>query len=73
MVIHGGGTGNVTALSGGNKPNVMKEAIRNMTENLPMLIEHATLMAKLHRAKFLALKSEGFSDTGSLELCKVVF
>jgi len=63
----------IKPINGGNKPNVMKEAIRNMTENLPMLIEHATLMAKLHRAKFLALKAEGFSDQEALELCKVVF
>ena len=72
-MLRGNAPGNVTALDGGNKPNIMKEAIRNMTENLPMLIEHAALMAKLHRAKFLALKAEGFSDQESLELCKVVF
>lgn len=74
-MIHGSGngTGKVTALEGGNKPNPSKEAIRNMVENLPMLVEYAKLMAQLHRAKYLALKAEGFEDNQALELCKSVF
>lgn len=72
-MINGGSRGGVTTIKDGDKPNVMKEGLRNMIENLPTLIEHMKIMSKLHKAKFDALKAEGFSDAEALELCKVVF
>ena len=62
----------LTVLPGGAMKNNALEAIRQFSESLPILIEHSQLMAKLHKAKFDALKAEGFNDAQALELCKVV-
>lgn len=52
-----------------DKPN-MKAAVFQMLENLPALLEHAKLDAKLKRAQFLALTSEGFTDAQAIELLR---
>ena len=62
----------LTVFPGGATKNQSLEAIRQFRECLPILIEHTQLMAKLHKAKFDALKTEGFDDAQALELCKVV-
>lgn len=62
----------ITVLHGGATKNELKAAIRTMRDNLPDMIEHMNLMAQLHKAKFDALKEQGFSDEQALELCKQV-
>lgn len=63
----------IKAINGAGKPNAMKEGVRQLVEELPLMLEHGRLIAKLHRSKYLALKAEGFSDPEALELCKNVF
>ena len=36
----------------------------------PLQIKAAAMMAKIARAKFLALRLEGFSEQQAIELCK---
>jgi hypothetical protein len=64
---------NIHVLAGGGVKNGSAEAVRNLRANLPVLVEHVALMAALHRAKFNALKAEGFTDEQALELCRSVF
>jgi hypothetical protein len=49
-----------------------KESLEKMREQLPILIEHMGIMAKLTMAKYNALREEGFSDVQAIELCKVI-
>lgn len=51
------------------KPN-LKTAVFNMMENLPALLEHAKLDAKLKRGQYLALVREGFTETQAIELLR---
>jgi hypothetical protein len=44
--------------------------VREMRENLAAHIEFAQLDAKIKRAKYLALVTEGFSEAEALILCK---
>ena len=62
----------LTLLHGGNTKNQHRDAIRAIRESMPDLIEHMQLMAQLHKAKFDALKAQGFTDDQALELCKSV-
>jgi len=55
------------------KMKEMKQTVDNMRANLPLFISHMALSATLHRAKYLALKEEGFNDQEALELCKKLF
>lgn len=62
----------LTVLHGGNTKNPSKEATRLIRESMPDMIEYVSLMAQLHKAKFDALKTQGFTDEHALELCKSV-
>lgn len=64
--------GDLTKIDGGGKPDEIRDAIRNMREHLPEFIERVQLIAKVQRAKFVALKQEGFTDEQALQLCKDV-
>lgn len=48
----------------------LAQAVRNLRENLPALLELDELQARLTRKKFLALVSQGFTEAQALELCK---
>lgn len=52
------------------KPVALARLIAEMRNQIPALIEVEQLQAKLSRAKFLALVSEGFTEQQALELCK---
>jgi len=62
----------LTGINGGNTPNVTKDAVRQMATMQPEIVEYLRMMAKFHREKYLALKTEGFSHTEALELCKII-
>lgn len=47
----------------------LAQAVRNLRENMPALLEMAQLNAQLNRAKYLALVKEGFTEAQALELC----
>ncbi len=57
-------------INGKAKPNITKEALRKLQEEFPLFVEHMKMMAKLQRAKFEALKENGFTESQALELCK---
>lgn len=63
----------IKVLDGGATPNVTADAVRRLRAELPVLMEHMAMMAELQKAKFDALKRNGFSDDHALELCKSVF
>ena len=64
---------NITVIDGGKTPNLTAEALREMRANMPLLLEHMAMMAELQRAKFDALKKQGFTDTQALDLCRSIF
>lgn len=53
-----------------NEKQTVKSAVFAMLENLPALMEHAKLDAKLKRAQFVALTKEGFSEAQAIELLR---
>jgi hypothetical protein len=61
---------NITALDGGRKPDPLAAAVRAMRENLPALLEYIAIDAQFTRARFLALKKEGFTDAQAVELAR---
>ncbi len=64
---------NIRLLEGGKTPNVAADALREIRANLPALLEYMDLTAELEKAKFDALKRNGFSDAQALELCRIFF
>jgi hypothetical protein len=48
----------------------MEVALAEHLERMPIQIKFAASMAKITRAKYLALRLEGFSDEQALELSK---
>jgi len=65
--------GKIVMMQGGGMPDAIKEALRKMEVDLPVLIAYVKLTAELQRAKFMALKEQGFTDGQALELSKKVF
>ena len=53
-------------------PHKMYAPLKQLTEDLPFLIEYAVLNARLHKAKYDALIYEGFTETQALELSKKI-
>lgn len=49
------------------------QAILQIKENMPALIESFAVQAKMHRAKYEALIKEGFTESQAIELCKILF
>jgi hypothetical protein len=49
-----------------------KELLSELEKNLPDIIEHITIMAKIHKHKYDALIKEGFNEKQALELCMVI-
>lgn len=60
----------VVALEGGQTPDKLAEAVRDLRKNLPNLIVAQELHAQVTRAKFVALVNQGFTVAEALELCK---
>lgn len=51
------------------KPDEFKAALENLKRQMPMLIEHAQLVAKIRRASYQALIEAGFTEAQALDLC----
>ena len=69
---------NVLMMPGVTDPNPDKtkqaiEAGNRLKENIHLMVEFFEINAKLTRAKFDALKKEGFTDAQALELCQTLF
>ena len=47
-----------------------ENAIMEINQNLPLMLEYQIYVAKLCRAKYLALIAEGFTKEEALILCK---
>jgi hypothetical protein len=55
--------------SGENLQVSLAQAVVNMRDNLPAMMEFQKLNAKIIRAKYLALIGEGFTEQQALQLC----
>lgn len=65
-------TDKLTSIEGKGVPNLSAEALRRMSEDFPHLVASVKFIAKLQREKFLALKSEGFTNEEAIELSKTI-
>lgn len=63
----------VTVIDGGRTPNLSAEAVRKMRTDLPVLVEYLQMTAELQKAKFDALRSQGFTEAQAIELSKSLF
>jgi len=52
-------------------PHETRKALDEMRKNLPMLLEMQVLLAEMERAKYLALRLQGFSESQALKLCRI--
>lgn len=50
--------------------NEFQGAVDSLSRNLPVMLEHVELQAKIRRASYLALLKEGFTEAQALELCR---
>ena len=55
-----------------SNPHPMDILIAQAKEQLPFMEEHLKLLATMTRAKYQALRAEGFSKDVALELCKTL-
>ncbi len=60
-------------LHGGGKPNITKDALRNLRDGFEDAKQYVELIAGLQRAKYEALVKQGFNPDQALELSKQVF
>lgn len=63
---------NFIPFPGNGQSNKLAEASRQFKQDIPFMIEHVAMMAKLHREKYNSLIREGFTEAQALELCKVI-
>jgi hypothetical protein len=63
---------NLRLFQGRSNPSITKDAIRQLREELPTIIEFYSIYAEMIHAKFEALKSQGFTQEQALELCKTL-
>lgn len=63
---------NLRVLPGNATPSINKEQIRKMKEDLPLMKEYLQLAAELTKAKYEALKAQGFTPAEALELSKTL-
>ena len=61
------------SIDGKGTPSVSKDAIRQLKNELPNVIEHLKLVSELHWVKYTALIEQGFTKEQALELCKFLF
>lgn len=50
--------------------NPLQIAVDDLRARMPLMLEHAALMAKIRRASYLAHLAEGFTEAQALDLCK---
>lgn len=50
--------------------NEAAACLARLNRDIPFLLDHAVLAARVKRAYYEALVSEGFSEAQALELCK---
>jgi hypothetical protein len=53
-----------------NVQMTLAQSVKQMGENLLAHIEYAELQARITRAKYNALRLQGFTEPQALELCK---
>ena len=63
---------NLTLFQGKSSPSITKDAIRQLRDGLPDMIEFYSIYAEMIHAKFEALKSQGFTEEQALELSKTL-
>ncbi len=61
---------NLSSIDGDGKRDKLRESLRQLERDLPVLLEMQKLSAQMIRAKFESLVAEGFTETQALELCK---
>jgi hypothetical protein len=59
----------VTDIKSKTKHNELEQSIKRFTENIPYMIEHGRLIAKIRKANYDSLVAEGFTEIQALELC----
>jgi len=64
---------NLYGIKGGNKPNITKDALKQMREGIPLMLEYHQITAEIRRAKYDALITQGFTKAEALELSKTLF
>jgi len=55
-----------------DKPDEMKAAVEQLKRSLPMMVEHARIVAQMRWASFQAHLDQGFTPEQALELCKTL-
>lgn len=48
----------------------LRESLADMREQMPVLLEYVVLTAQLTKAKYNALRMEGFTEKQAIELCR---
>jgi AmiR/NasT family two-component response regulator len=60
----------IVSIDGGGQNNPSSEAMRDMIKNIDLYVEFMGTIAKMQRAKYIALIKEGFNEEEAFELCK---
>lgn len=51
-------------------PSKLRESLADMREQMPALLEYVVMTAQLTRARYNALRKEGFTEKQAIELCR---